>query len=114
MAERDDGVRRELGISRRELIRRGAIVGGTLLWATPVIQSLSPPAFAGVTPRLCSCCCCNRPLPVPGGEVQCTTDSFDETFCDAFCATAGGRRPGSAGFCQGNECDDIKNRCVCS
>jgi hypothetical protein len=114
MADGDDGVRRELGISRRELIRRGAIVGGTLLWATPVIQSLSPPAFAGVTPAACSCCCCVKPLPVPGGQIQCTTDSFDQTFCTVFCAAAGGPRSGTQGFCTGSSCDDVNNRCVCN
>jgi hypothetical protein len=30
----------ESGISRRSVIRRGAIAGGTLLWVTPVVQSL--------------------------------------------------------------------------
>jgi hypothetical protein len=117
MAKKDDGVRRELGISRRELIRRGAIVGGTLLWATPVIQSLTPPAFAappGGTPAACSCCCCNKPIPVPGGTIHCTTDSFDRTFCEAFCAGAAGPRPGTQGFCTGTDCDDINNRCVCN
>jgi hypothetical protein len=115
MADHDDGVRRELGISRRELMRRGAIVGGTLLWATPVIQSLSPPAFAQATPEQCSCCCCANPIPVPGGMIQCTTDSFTQTFCTAFCAAAGGPKPGSAGFCTGNvDCDDINNSCVCN
>lgn len=34
------------GMSRRELIRRGAIVGGAVMWATPVIQSLTTPAAA--------------------------------------------------------------------
>lgn len=33
------------GISRRSLLKRGAVVGGTV-WAAPVIQSLSAPAFA--------------------------------------------------------------------
>ena len=36
----------ELGMSRRDLIRRGAIVGGTLLWVAPAIQSMAPKAFA--------------------------------------------------------------------
>jgi hypothetical protein len=35
------------GVSRRDLMKRGAIVGGTLVWATPVVQSLTTPAFAG-------------------------------------------------------------------
>ena len=28
------------GSTRRELLKRGAVAGGALLWATPVIQSL--------------------------------------------------------------------------
>lgn len=39
-----------LGISRRTLIKRSAVVGGTLVWATPVVQSLSAPAFAYGSP----------------------------------------------------------------
>jgi hypothetical protein len=110
---KDERVRRELGISRRELLRKGAIVGGSLLWVTPVVQSLTPPAYAGQTPRLCSCCCCNNPIPVPGGEIQCTTDGFNSAFCDAFCLAGGGPKPGSGGFCQGANCDDVNNTCVC-
>ena len=34
------------GVTRRDLIRRGAIVGGTLLWVAPAIQSMAPKAFA--------------------------------------------------------------------
>ena len=33
------------GISRRDLIKRGAVVGGVALWAPPVVQSLRVPAF---------------------------------------------------------------------
>jgi hypothetical protein len=35
-----------LGISRRTVLRRGAIVGGALVWITPVVQSLAGPAMA--------------------------------------------------------------------
>jgi len=34
------------GLSRRDLIKRGAVVGG-VVWAAPVVQSLTSPAFAG-------------------------------------------------------------------
>ncbi len=43
-------------ISRRQLIKRGAVVGGVALWAPPVVQSLRMPAFAQVgspTPVTC-------------------------------------------------------------
>ncbi|CAN5796222.1 hypothetical protein BH20ACT7_BH20ACT7_20380 [soil metagenome] len=36
----------DLGLSRRDLLRRGAIVGGTLVWAAPAVQTLARPAFA--------------------------------------------------------------------
>ena len=51
----------ELGVSRRDLLRRGAVVGGTLLWVAPAIQSLSPAASAqaqGPTPGRCAACYC--------------------------------------------------------
>jgi hypothetical protein len=54
--DRND-LQRELGISRRGLIKRGAIVGGTLVWAVPVIQSLSPPAFAQIVSPVRHFCC---------------------------------------------------------
>jgi hypothetical protein len=38
-----------LGISRRTLLRRGAIAGGALVWTTPVVQSLAGPAMAAGT-----------------------------------------------------------------
>lgn len=34
------------GISRRDLMRRGAVVGGSLVWAAPMVQSFTRPAFA--------------------------------------------------------------------
>lgn len=51
----------ELGMSRRDLIRRGAIVGGTLLWVAPAIQSMAPKAFAvegDVGSKGCAACYC--------------------------------------------------------
>jgi hypothetical protein len=51
----------ELGMTRRDLIRRGAIVGGTLLWVAPAIQSLAPKAFAqeaGPGSERCAVCYC--------------------------------------------------------
>lgn len=39
------------GLTRRDMMRRGAIVGG-VLWAAPVVQSLGSPA-AAVSPAGC-------------------------------------------------------------
>ena len=36
------------GMSRRTLIKRSAVVGGTVLWAAPVVQSFTSPAFGQV------------------------------------------------------------------
>lgn len=40
-----DGVS-ENGVSRREVMRRGALLAGAAAWSTPVVRSLSQPAFA--------------------------------------------------------------------
>lgn len=49
----------ELGMSRRDLLRRGAIVGGTLLWVAPAIQTMAPKAFAqAVSGTACAACYC--------------------------------------------------------
>ena len=51
----DDSIDQNLGISRRDLIKRGAIIGGTLMWAAPVIQSVSSPAFGAARSVLNGC-----------------------------------------------------------
>jgi hypothetical protein len=63
MPEQDEGnLKSNLGISRRDLLKRGAVVGGTVLWATPAIQTLGSKAFAqgGVpgTKDAHGCCFC--------------------------------------------------------
>lgn len=44
------------GLSRRSLMKRGAIVGGALVWAAPMVQTIARPAFAATSPP-----------PTPGG-----------------------------------------------
>lgn len=39
-----------LGISRRTLLKRGALVGGTLAWSIPVVHTLSTPSASAGTP----------------------------------------------------------------
>jgi hypothetical protein len=39
-----------LGISRRTLLRRGAVVGGVLVWTPPVVITLASPAAGAGTP----------------------------------------------------------------
>jgi hypothetical protein len=91
MSNRDSDVRRESGISRRELLKRGAVVGGTMVWAVPVLQSLTPPAFAQATPRPCGCCYCwngdkENPTPQPGAP---NGDFVADDGCQGFLSTPG-------------------------
>jgi hypothetical protein len=56
---RDDGrlnLHDESGMTRRDLMRRGAVVGGTLLWVAPAIQSIGSKAYAQTGTPLCAAC----------------------------------------------------------
>jgi hypothetical protein len=92
-------------LSRRDLIRRGAIVGGSLLWVAPAIQSLTPAASAQTTgsPTF-GCCECRTRNPGAGeGAQKCdgagglvcvdSTDNPTATSsaqaCQQFCAGLG-------------------------
>ncbi len=117
MSEQDRGLERELGISRRQLIKRGAIVGGTLAWAAPLIQSVGPSAMAamGRSPGQCGCCYCfnsdNGINPATGTRDEC---SFNGTVdirtnrdeCQRACS---GKGYDSFQYCSGTEEGD----CVC-
>lgn len=84
----DGTVRRELGISRRDLIRRGAVVGGTLLWAAPVIKTLSGTALAHEvkkgTPNFFCCWCKFKKKPKGGPKGQCVS-ATTKAQCDSIC-----------------------------
>ncbi len=84
-------LKRKLGISRRDLIRRGVVVGGTLLWTVPVITSISRAHVRPGSPGFV-CCECRRPdkktsLPlvtcIPPSEADNPSD------CNAKCRAAG-------------------------
>jgi hypothetical protein len=79
----------ELGISRRDLIRRGAIAGGTLLWAAPVISSIRTPAYAA-SPIACAACL-SATFDPPGPPPPVTTHiTFNPTPQCCACITANG------------------------
>lgn len=40
----------QTGMNRRDLLRRGAILGGALAWTVPAVQTLSGAAFAAGSP----------------------------------------------------------------
>lgn len=134
MSDRDSHVPRESGISRRELLRRGAIVGGTMVWAVPVLQSLTPPAFAQGSPRPCGCCYCwngdkQNPTPGPGSpsgdlvtDNGCTGFLGNANSCAQFCRDFAPGGPFEFSeqccgtmLCEGNTQNDPgTNGCFCS
>jgi hypothetical protein len=82
----DEHLRRRYGISRRELLRRGAIVGGTLVWTIPVISSISRAGQAAGSP-LAVCCWC-RPKPSMGFTGHCApaSEGIDtHSQCSLYC-----------------------------
>jgi hypothetical protein len=88
----------DLGMSRRDLLRRGAIVGGTLLWAAPAVQSITQPAFAGeqIGTVRHACCFCTNPSPPQrfNAEAHCNglgggagTPLNSDADCAAYCSS---------------------------
>ena len=93
-----DEIDGDLGISRRQLIKRGAVVGGTVLWAAPVVQSLTTPAL-GQTLYQCQCNTSATALRLtglvnftaPGAGANCTAtvNALGGTvLANVLCATA--------------------------
>lgn len=91
------------GLSRRNLLKKGAIAGG-IAWTAPVISSLATPAAAAVqgpSPGSFSCCHCyngspgeapfvaavDGPPSNPNPLYQGILDSADH--CDAWCSSQG-------------------------
>lgn len=68
------------GISRREALRRGALVGGAVLWVTPVVQSVGMSPAAGQT---------TSPTPPPANCPNCPTCAASATGLSALGLTAG-------------------------
>jgi hypothetical protein len=121
----------ELGMSRRDLLRRSALVGGALLWVAPAIQSITPAASAqetnGPTPATCAACYCwNGDKQNPTGsprrpQDECSDDGpvgqrASALACDDWCkgvgTFAGAGAPGGpyavSDYCSGTD------SCVCN
>jgi hypothetical protein len=110
-----DGLKRELGLSRRQLLKRGAVVGGTLMWATPLIQTIGSPAFAHDvpgTPRFgcCECTGCPSPPGNPQGLFCAENGCLGQAGCEAFCARNGCTGP-STNHCGPNSISCSQGRC---
>ncbi len=112
MAERDEGeLRRSLGISRRALIRRGAIVGGTLVWTIPVLNSISQAKKKG-SPLFFCCWCQKKKPPKDGPKGTCLGPPFSNLDTAKQCKDACDATGGTAShFTSGPNpipCDDDK------
>lgn len=44
------------GLGRRDLLKRGAILGGAVVWTAPAIQTLAGPAYANGSPPVGETC----------------------------------------------------------
>lgn len=107
--ERKLDLQAEFGMSRRELLRRGAVVGGALLWVAPAMQSLTPPAYANTVSELATTCCSCKHVNRSG--MKCAQDHFTAQACSDFC---GLQKDGSSNvleFSTGKICGP-KNTCV--
>jgi hypothetical protein len=87
-------------ITRRDALRKGAKLGGAVLWIAPAIQTLPRPALAHVVGSpLFTCCECRPGTPstevCTGGDAtnRLCTPGIDEAACISLCA---GR---SQGYC---------------
>jgi len=71
-------------ISRRGLMKAGAIVGGTI-WVAPVIDSFMSRAAAASSQHYC--CCCSKPTNTSADANQCEADGIPTSAaaCIAYC-----------------------------
>lgn len=83
------------GISRRDAMKKGAVVGGAVLWATPVIQAIgiSPASATHVSPNVphCPCLTCTANavgLSVAGITLGGTADGTGGSACQCVVKTA--------------------------
>jgi hypothetical protein len=85
-----DDVTQHSGLSRRDFIRRSAVVGGAAIWAVPLVETLGETrAFAAGTTHF-YCCYCYTALDARGCDRQGQCNSGpgaqrSATACDRFC-----------------------------
>lgn len=73
------------GLGRRDVLKRGALLGGAVIWTTPVVQSLASPAFANGSPPGAACTYSFQY--VSGANTACYTyQAPTQAECDAFVA----------------------------
>ena len=63
-------------IRRREMLRRAAVVGGSLIWAVPAVQTLAPKALAQSASPVFGCCECRSGA---AGREKC--NGLGQSYC---------------------------------
>ena len=89
------------GLSRRDLLRRGAVVGA-IAWSAPIVLSLKTPAWGQGYFRTCCQCVTGGPENEP-----CESDGFTCDACIRFCEGKGGVLK----YAQGEGCSCILGVC---
>jgi hypothetical protein len=128
--QREGQMRRRFGMSRRDLIRRGAIVGGTLIWTVPIVKTIANAQIQPGASPFFTCCECRSTGPgaaFPAGSERCnngtnlsctsnatstigsTTYRTDlQSGCQAYCQAQGRsfcfHRASTPIGCTGNVC----------
>jgi hypothetical protein len=74
------------GLSRRELIRKGAAVGGHLLWVAPMVQTLAPKVLAHELSGTFTCCQCTRTAGVNVQTRALLDTAGSASECQSACA----------------------------
>ena len=115
------------GIDRRELLKKAGIVGGATLFAGPLIQSVSTPAFAAPTSATCTAPAgCGDPTAHPGclpcldGQACSTGTDCASGVCSSngVCAVAdngtcvGANQGAKNQNCKSGSCDNKTNTCL--
>jgi hypothetical protein len=60
MDEERSSLKIRIGMSRRDLLRRGAVVGGTLIWTIPVVKTISSAHEKATGSPTFVCCECTQ------------------------------------------------------
>ena len=93
-----------LGITRRTLIRRGAIVGGTLMWAAPAVQTFAKPALAQGSAN------CLLLAKTSNGGCFVVGECSASTACCDCVDQHPGAPPGSCPACDTADCRPVRRR----
>ena len=78
------------GFTRRDMLKRSAVVGGTLVWAAPAVQTFARPAFAQQASPECTVTVLTRVETGPPPVCETTTYAEPEDCCDCVAAEIAG------------------------